>query len=49
MTVPIALILFIVAIICLLLAALPAAERRSPVHLGWMGMFFWALSLIIRE
>ncbi len=40
------LILMIIACILLFLAAIPL-PFASPIQLGWLGMFFWALSLII--
>jgi hypothetical protein len=40
------LILMVIAIICLFLAAIPL-PFQNPVQLGWLGMFFWALSLVI--
>lgn len=40
------LILLIVAIVCWFLAAIPL-PWASPVQLGWLGMFFFGLSLVI--
>lgn len=39
-------ILLIIAFICLLLAALNIPSNR--VSLGWLGLSFWVLSLLIR-
>jgi hypothetical protein len=40
------LVLMVVALILLLLAAInfPAS---SPISLGWLGMFFWLLAIVI--
>lgn len=40
-------VLMLLACICLFLAAIgrPAA---CPIALGWLGLFFWALDLLIR-
>jgi hypothetical protein len=40
-------ILLIIALICWFLAAVPL-PFASPIQLGWLGMFFWGLSQIIR-
>jgi hypothetical protein len=40
------LILLIVAVVCWFLAAIPL-PFASPIQLGWLGMFFYGLSLII--
>ena len=40
------LILLVIAIICWFLAAIPAIPS-SPVSLGWLGMFFFGLHLVI--
>lgn len=40
------LILLVVAIICWFLAAIPL-PFQNPVQLGWLGMFFYGLSLVI--
>lgn len=40
-------ILFIIALVCWFLAAIPL-PRTSPVHLGWLGMFFYGLSMFIK-
>lgn len=40
------LILMFIALICLFLAAIPL-PFQNPIQLGWLGMFFWGLSLII--
>ena len=41
----IAFLLMILAALCLLLAAGGVTSR---VNLGWLGLFFWALTLLIR-
>lgn len=41
------LILMIVACICLILAALSVDVTGGKVSLGWLGLFFWALTAII--
>ena len=41
------LILLIIAIVCWFLAAIPL-PFASPIQLGWLGMFFYGLTLIIR-
>lgn len=40
-------ILFVVALICWFLAAVPL-PWANPVQLGWLGMFFWGLSQLVR-
>ncbi len=40
------LILLIIALVCWFLAAVPL-PFASPIQLGWLGMFFWGLSLIV--
>ena len=40
------LILMIIALVCLFLAAIPL-PFANPIQLGWLGMFFWGLSLVI--
>lgn len=40
-------VLMILALILLFLAAIPL-PWQNPVQLGWLGMFFWGLSLIAR-
>lgn len=42
-----ALVLLIIAAVCLFLAAMPL-PFANPVQLGWLGMFFWVLSLLVR-
>lgn len=42
-----AMILMVIALILLFLAAVPL-PFQNPVQLGWLGMFFWGLSLLIR-
>lgn len=39
-------ILMIVALVCFFLAAIPWPS--NPVNVGWLGMFFAALSFLIR-
>jgi hypothetical protein len=39
-------ILLIIALICWFLAAVPL-PWASPVQLGWLGMFFYGLTLLI--
>lgn len=41
------LILLIIALVCWFLAAIPL-PWANPVQLGWLGMFFWGLSQLIR-
>ena len=41
-----ALILIIIACICWFLAAVPI-PWRSPVSLGWLGLFFYGLAAVI--
>ena len=41
-----ALILMIIALICLFLAAIPL-PWQNPINLFPLGMFFWGLSLIV--
>ena len=41
------LILLICALVCWFFAAVPI-PWTSPVQLGWLGMFFWGLSQLIR-
>lgn len=41
------LVLLIVAVICWFLAAIPL-PWANPVQLGWLGLFFYGLSLLIR-
>lgn len=43
------LVLLILAFICLLLASLGISTAQPPsrVHLGWLGLAFWVLSLIV--
>ncbi len=41
------LILIDTALLCLLLAAL-GRPSTSPVSLGWLGMFLWLLSTVVR-
>lgn len=38
--------LMVLALVLLLLAALNIGHPR--VNLGWLGLFFWALSLVLR-
>ena len=42
-----ALVLLIVALICWFIASIPL-PFASPVKLGWLGMFFWGLSQLVR-
>ena len=39
-------ILMIIGLVFLFLAAIPL-PFANPVNLGWLGMFFWGLSLVI--
>jgi len=39
-------VLMLIAVICLLCAAI-GRPVSSPVSLGWLGLFFWALAAII--
>lgn len=39
-------ILLIIALVCWFLAAVPL-PFASPVQLGWLGMFFWGLTLLV--
>jgi hypothetical protein len=41
------LILLIIAIVCWFLAAVPLPVA-SPIQLGWLGLFFYGLSQVIR-
>ncbi len=41
------LILLIVACICWFLAAIPL-PWANPVQLGWLGLFFYGLTLVMR-
>lgn len=41
------LILIILAVICWFLATI-SFPKTSPVSLGWLGMFFFGLSLLIK-
>lgn len=43
-------LLLIVAIICWFCAGVIGLIRPSPqpVHIGWLGMFFYGLSLLVR-
>lgn len=47
MVLTVQLILMVLALICFFCAAInrPAA---SPVSLGWLGLFFWSLDILIR-
>ena len=40
------LVIQIVALVCLLLAAL-GVPVRAPIAWGWLGMFLWLLSLML--
>lgn len=42
------LILLIIAIVCWFLAAIPLPWANNPVQLGWLGLFFYGLSLVIK-
>ena len=44
------LILFlqVLSLVLLLLAAISAIPQNPYVNLGWAGMFFWLLSILIR-
>jgi hypothetical protein len=37
--------LMLIAVICLLLAAI-GRPSMSPLSLGWLGLFFWALDIL---
>jgi hypothetical protein len=39
-------ILLIIALVCWFLAAVPM-PWQSPVQLGWLGMFFWGLTMLV--
>lgn len=39
-------ILMVVAIICLLLAAI-GRPATAPISLGWLGLWFWALATVV--
>ena len=39
-------VLMLIAVICLLCAAV-GRPATSPVSLGWLGLFFWALAIVI--
>ena len=42
-------ILLIIALICWFLAAIQGfIPQTSPIALGWLGMFFYGLTLLIR-
>lgn len=41
------LILMIVACICFILAALNVDVTSGKVNMGWLGLFFWALTAIV--
>lgn len=42
-------ILLIIALICWFLAAISTfLPANNPVQLGWLGLFFWGLSQLIR-
>lgn len=40
-------VLLVVALICWFVAATPFVAT-SPVKVGWLGMFFYGLSLVVR-
>jgi hypothetical protein len=42
------LILLIIACICWFIAAIPAPMLTSRINIGWLGMFFFGLSLLIK-
>lgn len=39
-------VLTLIALICFFCAAI--GKPSGPVSLGWLGLFFWALDLLIR-
>lgn len=39
-------VLMFLALVCLFLAAI-GRPANSPVSLGWLGLFFWALDLLL--
>ncbi|HEY5588905.1 MAG TPA: hypothetical protein VIK86_08120 [Candidatus Paceibacterota bacterium] len=41
------LILMVLAVICWFLASI-SLPKTNPVQLGWLGMFFFGLSLLIK-
>jgi hypothetical protein len=41
------LILMIVACVCLIVAALNVDVTGGKVNIGWLGLFFWALTAIV--
>lgn len=42
------LFLQVLALVLLLLAAIGPIEKNPYVHLGWAGMGFWLLSILVR-
>jgi len=42
------LILQLIALICLLCAAVGIPTAPSRLSVGWLGLFFWLLSLLMR-
>ena len=41
------LILLIIALVCWFFAAVPL-PWQAPLQLGWLGLFFWGLSQLVR-
>ena len=40
-------VLLVIALVCWFLAAIPL-PFANPIQLGWLGMFFYGLTLLIR-
>ena len=38
-------VLMLIAVVCFFCAAI--GRPASPISLGWLGLFFWALTLLI--
>ncbi len=47
MTVSAHFVLMLIAVICLFLSAI-GRPATAPISLGWLGLFFWALDLLIK-
>lgn len=39
-------VLMVIAVICLFCAAI-GRPATSPISIGWLGLFFWALDILI--
>jgi len=40
-------VLQVIALVCLICAALGVPSTPSRISLGWLGLFFWLLSLLM--